>query len=49
MMIFYCFSGKDKIKRMITLNQVFTDNMIAGDGPVTQFLGERDPFKQHML
>lgn len=48
-MIFYCFSGNDKFERMISLNKVFRDNMIAGDGPVTQFLGGRDPFKHHML
>lgn len=49
MMIFYCFSCKDKSEVMITLNHVFRDNMIAGDGPVTQVLAERDPFKHDML
>lgn len=49
MTIFYCFSGNDKFEMIITLNQAFRDNVIAGDGPVTQFLDARDPFKHHLL
>lgn len=37
-----------QVWNVATLNQVFRENMIAGDRLVTQFLNEKDPLKYHI-